>query len=168
MRRRILLISSLLLFVGIPLLIYLTSLTLKPKDGKEEQIVQPSQFPFGSPTLPPLKGGLSVSNVFPAHNTSEQFLPIQQVEIAFNLPVELAQFSYEISPNAQTKTGIKPDSNTTIVISPDPIWHPGITTITILPNTTSINGLSLQKPFVYKINTAFPKNPPYESEEYQE
>ena len=65
------------------------------------------------------------------------------------------RFFYTVDPVVETL--ITEDKNIrAIVISVPSGWKEGITTITVLENTESVNGLRLEKPVVYKISTAIP------------
>jgi hypothetical protein len=123
--------------------------------GKPYTNVNPSIFPNISPTLPPSLA--RVVNVYPEENTTTTFLPVQQVSITFSSPLETVAV-IDVSPKVNFK--ILPDTNNpnTLVISPDPVWKTGITTISIKKNNIVDKPL-LDREFIYKINTGYPKNP---------
>lgn len=124
------------------------------KNPQEKTFPTPTRYPL--PTVSFQRQKLKIAATIPEQDPTKQYLPIRQVSFIFNAPIEASHFFYTINPVVETnvKNGKNPN---TIIISANDIWKEGITTITILPNTTSINGLRLGTPFIYKINTAFPK-----------
>ena len=80
-----------------------------------------------------------------------------EAEPVFNETVSPDMFIYEVTPQTPTEVrqGKTPYS---IILSTSEVWRTGITTITILPDTTSQKNEKLKKPYVYKIKTGFPKN----------
>lgn len=102
--------------------------------------------------------GAAIVNVFPENNTSQVFLPIQQVKLTLSEYVSAEGFVVEVSPLVNIKQGNDPSDPFTIILSPDPVWKPGITTIKI--RKTGASGTQiLTEDFNFKINTSYPKNP---------
>ncbi|KKR80370.1 MAG: hypothetical protein UU73_C0002G0108 [Candidatus Daviesbacteria bacterium GW2011_GWA1_41_61] len=113
-------------------------------------------------TPSPTKAQLPKFNLLeikPKEDTSQSYLPITQIEFSFNAKVNPQKFYYQVSPEVKTKVDIKPETDNILILSPEIIWQPGITTITVLPHTTSNDGKALGQSFTYQINTAFPKTP---------
>lgn len=130
------------------------------KDGKQrqpEQIDTPTTTSV-SPTQT-ITQILSILKIMPEQDLTKEHFPITQVSVVFNMPVNPEGFFYTVDPLVKTNMRIGLDPNT-IIISADHWWNEGddgITTITIHQNTISTGGVYLEKPAVYKIKTAFPK-----------
>lgn len=143
------------------MVIFLVFFLLFSKKGGEQK--QPGQITppitiTGSPT-PAKTQALSVTKIMPEQDLTKEYIPITQVSITFNMPVNPKGFIYTVDPLVETNTRSGKDLNT-IIISVNHWWNEGndgITTITILQNTISTSGVYLGKPAVYKIKTAFPK-----------
>ncbi len=106
---------------------------------------------------------LTLISINPLEDINQTYFPIKQIFFTFSEPMNPATFQVETSPSVKTVIFLKPNEPNTIVISPSDIWQTGITTITILPMTTSANGTKLEQPIAYKINAKFPDNPPPDS-----
>ncbi len=98
---------------------------------------------------------LKTESILPIQNATSQYLPIQFITFTFNLPVNPDHFYYKVDPfvEAVAKNG---DSPNIIILSPKEKWQEGLTTITVLENTTSATGVRLENPIIYKIKTEFP------------
>ncbi|MBU1032004.1 Ig-like domain-containing protein [Patescibacteria group bacterium] len=106
---------------------------------------------------------LTLISINPQQDLGQTYFPIKQIFFTFSEPMNPATFQVETSPDTKVVTTLKPGDSNTIVVSPQDIWPQGITTITVLPSTTSVAGNKLVQPVVYKINTKFPDNPPPDS-----
>lgn len=115
-----------------------------------------------SPTLMPLE----LISILPTENLSRIYLPITQIEFTFTEPVEKDSFFYQVNPFVETYVRVKGDNDKTLILSPVTIWQEGVTTITILPETTSIFEKKLSSWLVYRINTAFPEDQPQDVFDY--
>ena len=130
--------------------------------GRETIITTPVTTPVAfSPT--PVQSFRVVSTK-PAQDLSKIFIPIQQIEIEFNLPIDPANLSYTVNPSTKTNIRFKEGSDKIMLLSPDLMWTKGLTTITILKGTGSADGIKLQEDYIYKINTDFPEIAPPDSE----
>ncbi len=120
------------------------------------KLFPPTQQGLTPTPLPPLK----ITSIQPPQDPSVIYLPVQQIEIRFDQPIDTKSFIYEISPPTETQVFLKPETNNVIVIAAKPIWKPGLTTtIKVSPLTQSKSGSKLEIPVSYSINTDFPKNP---------
>ncbi|MBU1031998.1 hypothetical protein KKE03_03725 [Patescibacteria group bacterium] len=141
------------------LIVLLSALYFKP--SKQEETTPPP-IPIFNPTTtpstyqPPQPGQLSITNINPPENTAIKYYPNDQVTITFGEEVEPEDFFYTVSPDVKTATKIK--IGATLSLYPDVAWIEGITTITILGETKSINGNLLGKNIIYKLNTGIPDN----------
>lgn len=109
----------------------------------------------------------SISSVFPIQNTEISYLPIQQIRISSGKALDPDTVSIKSSPFVPVKVSVSNIDSRILIISPEPAWKPGITTITV--NSESKFGLKiLSSNFVYRIKTAYPENPPADSAEYLE
>lgn len=170
MNRLILILALILaiLVIGSMILISLFG----PKTKKPESpnpIIQASFTPAPqrstapSPTSSPVnKEPLKLIKINPPEDTTQTYFPIKQIFFTFNQTVDYKTVVAESSPDAKVVASLDPDDPNTIVLSPERIWQPGITTITI-KSATSLNGGTLNEIITYKINTQFPDNPPADS-----
>lgn len=153
--------TLLLISLFVAMVIFLVFFLFFSKKGGEqkqpEQITPPITI-TGSPT-PAKTQALNVTKIMPEQDLTKEYLPITQLSIIFNMPVNPEGVFYTVDPLVKTNTRIGQNPNT-IIISVDHWWNEGndgITTITILQNTISTSGIYLEKPVVYKMKTAFPK-----------
>ena len=145
--------KKILILLGIFICIILAILVFWNKP--ERDLENKNHFPQTTPT-PTGKFYLKTESILPMQDASNPYLPIQFITLTFNFPVSPYHFYYKVDPfvEAVAKNG---DSPNIIILSPKEKWQEGITSITILQNTMSTNGVYLEKPVVYKIKTAFPK-----------
>lgn len=122
----------------------------------------PYRKPSGSVETPS-ETKLELTGINPEENTDINYLPVKQVFFSFNKPMNPGTFSVKIAPEAEILLSLKQNDSNTIVVSPQKNWQEGITTITVLSETTSADGAKLEESFSYKINSSFPKNPPPDS-----
>ncbi|MBI2017949.1 hypothetical protein HYS92_02775 [Candidatus Daviesbacteria bacterium] len=146
----------LILFLGILILVIVLVLINRggPVDSPRP-VPYFSPSPSATPITLPSEEKLSIVNINPPENLSFKKLPIVQIEITFNEPVAAQDFSYTVSPHAESYVKLRIGTNT-LVLTPKTNWQPGITTITILNGTKSQNGKLLEKPFSYELDTEFP------------
>jgi len=152
-----------LLLIGlfVAIVIFLVFFLFFSKKGGEQKQPEQTKAPITitaspSQTKPQV---LRITRIMPEQDLTREYFPITQVSIIFNMPVNPEGVFYTVDPLVKTSTRIGQDLNT-IIISVDHWWNEGndgITTITILQNTVSAGGVYLEKPFVYKIKTAFPR-----------
>lgn len=124
-----------------------------------------------TPTLVPAspttikQNQLEIMQTLPVEDLSTKFLPIQQVAFIFNEPVAAKDLMFAVSPftEAVARQGDNPNI---VIVSSKIMWNEGVTTITILPNTKSVNGKSLNKNYAYTMVTEFPKEEHGESADY--
>ena len=133
----------------------------KKGTGELPQTTPIPSAPFSPTLIPPTTPTsiqaqtLKIEKIMPQEDLIKEYLPIQYVSFAFNFPVVQGKFFYTVDPLVETR--VTEDRNIrAIVISVPSGWKEGITTITVLENTESVNGLRLEKPVVYKISTAIP------------
>lgn len=174
MNKKKLLIATYLVVILFLVFVLTLVLPLFRKSLPEKTGVSPTDFPrqkfpffkkspslSPSPTIsaaPTIIEKLRIINILPEEDTTTRRLPITQIEVAFNLPVETNNFFYEVKPLVEAYLNqVNPN---TILISPEVVWENGITTITILDKTFSKNGSFLDKPFTYRIYTDFPEDRP--------
>lgn len=153
--------TKLLIFGLFIILVTLLIVLLWPKASSENKKETPT---IPTPTEKIEK--INLINIIPPSNPSGNYLPIVQVEMTFNTKVNPRQLYYQVNPQVKTKVDPKPGSDNTLILSPEIIWQPGLTTITILPQTTSEDGRTLGQSFIYQLNTAFPKTPDEEDASY--
>lgn len=107
-------------------------------------------------TVPPTKKTqqpLSVVSYSPKDSAVE-YLPVQQVAISFNQPVN--PDSVKITTTPLTETAVRQGSDaSTIIVSAKPAWKNGTTTIEVLSEDKPII-----PPFVYQLKTGFPPAAP--------
>lgn len=153
-------LAALILF----LVVILSMIYIKPS----KPVIPPIQVysPSPTPITPPIQTKrLVVVSVNPPEDTSIKHFPIRQIEFNFSDQVGSEEFFYTVSPEVKTYVRTKLGTNI-LILSPDPEWKEGMTTITILRETRSVNGYQLDNPFAYKINTALPDMPPPDSGAY--
>ncbi|MBI4038486.1 hypothetical protein HY384_00860 [Candidatus Daviesbacteria bacterium] len=112
-----------------------------------------SQTHFKNSTVIP-KSDFKIVKILP-EDTTYEYLPIQQVDLVFAEPPRTPDLKYTVSPQVPTQVIGKKGQPNTLTISTTETWKEGITTITI----TGIRDYTFPKPYVYKLKTAFPKNP---------
>ncbi len=147
MKKKILIVLAILFFLFLIIVVF----RINPTENYQNKDRVSSATPTQTEVF-----FLKTESILPAQGEDSQYLPIQFVTITFNFPVTPDKFSYKADPLVETevKNG---DSPNIIILSPKEKWQEGITTITILQNTMSTNGVYLEKPIIYKIKTAFPK-----------
>ena len=97
----------------------------------------------------------AITSFSPKNDPTIQFLPIQQISVSFNRPVDPSSVKITTSPMTEIRT--RQGSNAaTLIISARPAWKEGVTTITI----SSIGELPLAPPFIYQLKTGFPPAAP--------
>ena len=123
-------------------------------------------FPFlrplpNAPTpipVSPSVTSLRVVEILPKNLPNQVFFPVQEFNIEFNAQVLPENVQYSITPDAQMR--IRQGSRDNIVIiSPQTVWKPGESTLTIGAGTKSTKGLLLQQPVSYTFTSNFPENP---------
>ena len=147
MKKRILIVLAILFFLLLFILVFRNNSTENFQNTDRVSSATPAQKEVVF---------LKTESILPVQSEDSQYLPIQFITFTFNFPVAPDRFFYKADPLVETeaKNG---DSPNIIILSPKEKWQEGITTITILQNTASENGIYLEKPVVYKIKTAFPK-----------
>jgi|SRR3989344_60671 len=151
--------TLLLLSLSVLVVVFMVFLLFFSKKGGEEKQLKQDNTPITGLPTPTKAQILSITKIMPEQDLTKEYIPITQLSIIFNMPVDPEGFFYTTDPLVKTNTRIGQDPNT-IIISVDHWWNEGndgITTITILQNTVSTSGVYLEKPVVYKIKTAFPK-----------
>jgi hypothetical protein len=146
-----------LVFVLVPILIFF----LVPK-GPQPSIVPDGQVNPTSVGRPSVSGApldVNIISIFPEENQNTEFLPIQQIEITFSNFIDASNLDIEVIPQASIKVGNSQSKQNTIIISPDPVWETGTTTIRVARTTLSGKQI-LNTDLVYTIKTNYPKNPP--------
>lgn len=133
-----------LAIVVIGSLIFSPSKTNQTPQG-EIPVFNGSPRPSGITTQP---SQISINKITPKEDLSIQNFPTAQIEIEFNQLINPATLTYSVSPT--TKTFVKQGQGNVVIISPDPSWTKGITTITI----------SEPVKLEYKIKTDIPETPP--------
>ncbi len=111
-----------------------------------------------SPTFSPI-ANLSIVQIVPKDGLLEEYFPSQPIELTFNHPVTTNSLSYIVEPFVKTTIRPKKNDINTFILSPDLVWKSGVTTITITAASSVSNGKTLEKPFIYKLKTAFPPLP---------
>ncbi len=151
--------SLVILSVVTILLVILVTISLFTPNNSNIQPTQNNPSPSPEANLNPLQEKLYIFSASPSNNSSETYFPVTAVEITFSDLVLLDTFSYSVNPPVETTLKIKQGTNT-LMISPKTEWKEGTTTITINQNTKSAKGSPLDQPYIYKINTKYPDNPP--------
>ena len=128
-----------------------------------EQISSPTPSSDISTISGQLKA-FQVEKITPVQNLSTDYSPITPIEIKFTDNVSLDNLVITTQP--QTPTTIYMKDTSAIRLVPKSSWEIGTTTITILKQTSSSNGVSLPENYLYRIKTAWPKNPPPEDVSY--
>lgn len=145
MNRRLIIFLSITIFVIVFITVLVVSMTQNNSD--EPAGAQSNTSP-------------EVITVLPSSDGKTPFLPIQQVQFTFSAPIDLASFSYTVSPKTETAIELSGDQRS-VTISPKTIWLEGqVTTITISRRTKAISGKTLSKAFVYKLKAEFPEVAP--------
>ncbi len=149
-----------ILVIGSMLLISL--LNYKKVSPQPPPVIKASFAPSSKPNAS-IKT-LKLIAITPSEDISRVFLPIKQISLTFSEPMDPTTFFVKTSPSVETIITTQAKNNpNVIVITPPKTWQPGITTITVLPTTTSLSGAKLGQPIIYKINAQFPENPPPDS-----
>lgn len=157
----ILVIFAVILLVVVFAFSFFLSFQKKGASNPPAQSALPSEIP--SITSPLIKDFI-VTTVVPSENISIEYLPVREVEFTFSDVVDPANFFIKVVPEVKTIIRYKNGFNNTVIVSPELNWVPGITTITILPTTKSINNIPLKKEYTYSIKAAFPQNPPNQND----
>lgn len=119
---------------------------------------QPTQTTTPTPTAKVIPSSrFQIISVNPKENLDQEYNPITDIEFLFNEEIDLKTISWSVLPKVETN--FKMAAPNKLIISPRKWWEPGITTITLSDKMSSTKGTSLEQPFIYKINTAWPKNP---------
>lgn len=108
-----------------------------------------------SPTRAPTPKGESftVVRTSPLESNDVFYLTIQPVEFLFSGIVSPQNLRYKVEPPVETLIQQGSVSNS-LIISPKTTWTPGLTRITILSTTKSINNETLYPEYIYNLNTA--------------
>lgn len=156
------------IFIIVPASLFLLSILFSKEPASIRSTPKITPFPTDTdgdarqPIAPVRIGG-----VFPKENLKESFFPIQQIELTLSKTINPESVIATSEPKVIIKTGLKPNNLNVLIISPDPVWETGTTTIKV--SRFLINGaLLLEKDFIYRINTKVPEAPPLNSPEYDE
>ncbi len=103
---------------------------------------------------------LAVTHTLPIDDTGITYQPIQPIEFSFNNSVDAAGIKYSVNPKIDVVVKNGSYANK-VLIYPAVKWNEGITTITILPGSSALDGTKLYIPFTYELNTAQPTVPPH-------
>lgn len=142
MNRKLIIFLSLIIFVVVFITVLVIGMT-RTGDGQGSE-AQKGVSP-------------EIATVLPASDGKQAFLPVQQVQFTFTAPIDLATFSYTVSPKTETTVTISDDQRS-VTISPKIIWQEGaVTIITISRRTKALGGRSLKEAFIYKLRAEFPK-----------
>lgn len=114
-----------------------------PKPGSQNPITNPASK-------------LSLLNIIPGEDISTQFSPTQQIELVFSDIVDPEKLHIKITPDIKISIEAKIADTKSLLLYPASSWVDGITTLTILEDTQSLNGSFLNKKIIYKINTGLP------------
>lgn len=163
MNKIILILVIILAIFVVGSILLVSILTPQKKTEPANPVIQANITPASSTIIPKKITALQFISVSPTEDTSQAYLPVKQIFFSFNEPMNPITFHIQTSPETQTIATLKPEDPNTVVISPQNVWPQGITTITVLPSTVSAANNKLNQPFVYKINTKFPENPPPDS-----
>src|SRR5262245_9726871 len=115
---------------GVFILIPIVLLLFTPQKNNKPQ---PSNT-TPSPTSFSENGGekvVSVSKIYPEENTKTSYLPIQQVLVTFSEYIPAGNLVVDTIPSVNIKVVNSQGSPQTVIISADPVWKTGITTIKI-------------------------------------
>lgn len=154
MSKRFYLIFSIgaLVLLGVILMVILPS-------NRNRSNESPVPTPFEA--NPSGKTELNVVGVVPPEDTSVTYLPVKQISITFDQKVRAEDILVSSSPKVERITKFVTDADpNTVIITAQPSWNPGITTITLIPGSKSLTNGVLRDTFKYRLNTAFPENPP--------
>lgn len=115
----------------------------------------PSQTVIVSPTPVQFsESELSITSIIPL-DTKKSYLPPQPIQISFTQEVLPTSLKYTITPQTDVLV-VKGSTPNSLILAPKTMWQSGITTITILGDTTSKKGLLLKNPQSYILHTAIP------------
>ncbi|MBI4092223.1 MAG: hypothetical protein HY427_03405 [Candidatus Levybacteria bacterium] len=156
------------IFVIVPASLFLLSILFpkEPVSIKPAPEITITPFPTDEETRQPITP-VHIESVFPEENLKESFFPIQQIELTLSKTIDPANVVVMSEPKVVIKIGFRPNNPTVLIISPDPVWESGITTIRVA-RLSNGGKILFEKDFVYKINTKFPEAPPLGSPEYDE
>lgn len=150
-KKRALIIGLLIIFV----LTVFIALSLSSTSPTRTQPIVNTPTPFYSSSKE-----LRIISLLPQENVERIDPPIQPVEITFSKPISENGIKVTTQPETQLYVDNKSGQPSIIILSPNPIWSEGITTITILPETQSEDGTTLNRSYTLKIHSQLPKNPP--------
>lgn len=131
--------------------------------NKQTPLSNQKPSPTSSPSPTPGENELVVTNILPAADTNNTYLPFQRITVSFNEPVLPQDLFIETVPNVQVEV-FQGSSPNELFIVPSSTWPLGKTELTILQKTTSINKKELRAPVIYSIITALPTLSPEELE----
>lgn len=148
--------------VGLIVIVVLASLIISQFFTKKS--TSPAVVPISTPTIsltPTITSTqFKIESVIPTEDTSVNHFPNQQIGFTFNSSMNISTVLYSIIPNVPVNVTLATDSNKMVIFTPKTTWQKGITTITILPQTKSLDGHILNQPFIYRFNSDLPANPP--------
>lgn len=154
------------IFIIAPVSLFFLSILFPKEPASIRPTPEITPFPTDEGARQPITT-VRIESVFPKENLRESFFPIQQIELTLSNKINPENVIVTSEPKVIIKTGLKPNNPNVLIISPDPVWEIGTTTITV--SRFLINGaLLFEKDFIYRINTKVPEAPPLNSPEYDE
>lgn len=143
--------------IGTPLLFMWLGTLLAPRPTSNINLTL-SPTPVFTNTTVRKDAQIQLVEILPKEDTSVIYLPIQQLGLVFNTPVDAQDLRYNVSPAVEMRVKNEPRKDNIILLTPEIIWQKGITTVTVFPETIAKNGTVLGKKIEYRLNTDFPPN----------
>lgn len=149
---------KILIIIGIAVLVIIVFIAVSLIGGLGRGPQPPEKTSFPTPTAAFIEGELYIAKIMPV-DTTKIYTPAQPIEVSFTQGVDKLGLKYETHPATETFVVDSPIPNSLIIV-PTTVWKIGVTSITILDNTTSAEGRKLKNPQTYILNTAVPTVPP--------